>query len=1129
MKLIKKLLHILEKNILFLIILIVLVVVLIIILYNIIYLYNTNATNHTQINKEKFDDYIPLITKYGSDLNKFLINIQQFQQTNNIEMMICAYIPDIKIKPGDKVSIPIYYVSQFTLESLGFLLIKQNNFFDYSKPSPFKINLKTNDKLEMNDVYSYSNSILSYSFTNYTSLNKLTHPELAGYLELTISNSINATITHLRQCNIMICTWFVSDTQHIDKVTRPIVKNEYDIYEPSKYSSWTSLQSLYYYNGNNINDSIPSDLMYILNKAPYVANSQLFINKDILLSLYFNPPYSVLFSNTSLYSDTSALHDGNILISIFLPDIKVNPGDVCSIPIYYFSEYYINTIDFVIIKSKDFDFSDINLLKGVFFSPSFNKIYTNHQNTNTRLSFKLETLPHPDNMPFPNQENWTENLGYLNVKINTNVSPGTNLRQLNIMGYVQNIIGDFPDVTKTPYVFNNKPLLINNNTSTESSVISMSIYNGNNIDCVPKELINQINENPIINRDNIISNYLSTGNLQLNPILTTPSNISITNTNTNTNTTKKSAPVAIATNKLSTTTTTTKKPAPAAANKLSTTTTTKKPAPAAAIATTNKLSTTTTTKKPAAAAVAAIATTNKLSTTTTTKKPAAAVAATTNKLSTTTTTKKPAAVATTTTTKKPAAAATTTTTTKKPAAAATTTPTTTIKLSTTTAANKLSTTTTIGNSPTTTNKLSTTTTILNSPTTTNKLSTNTTTGNTTNTTTGNTTNTTIGNTTNTTTGNTNTNTTIGNSSPTNTSTTSTTGNSPSPTTTTYPPTTKYIINSNTQTTQPTYQKPRYLGCFPESVPLILQVIPIINPPSIPCVNFDTNKNMCTDYLNNYANNDLSNCSSYAISNNYNLFGIEETITGKIYKCYFGNTSTDDINKYNNIAPDTNICNPSYYNKQLTDPLHNIRADGMYWTNDIFLVPLATQPATTQPPATTQSTSKLPNCNTNTDKPSCNTTNNCYFINNKCISPNDIASLNDINSSDIACFIDFSTTANNVYVLSCANKNKNVNSKNISNQNIIIKAINIGNTCKYDNTNALLTNDCNILLPIKTQSTYNVKDYLYTFDQITNKLTISPQISLEQLRIIKNNNNKITLVDIQDNQLIVTVDISNNIR
>ena len=108
MKLIKKLLHILEKNILFLIILIVLVVVLIIILYNIIYLYNTNATNHTQINKEKFDDYIPLITKYGSDLNKFLINIQQFQQTNNIEMMICAYIPDIKIKPGDILCIAIY-------------------------------------------------------------------------------------------------------------------------------------------------------------------------------------------------------------------------------------------------------------------------------------------------------------------------------------------------------------------------------------------------------------------------------------------------------------------------------------------------------------------------------------------------------------------------------------------------------------------------------------------------------------------------------------------------------------------------------------------------------------------------------------------------------------------------------------------------------------------------------------------------------------------------------------------------------------------------------------------------------------------------------------------------------------
>ena len=113
-------------------------------------------------------------------------------------------------------------------------------------------------------------------------------------------------------------------------------------------------------------------------------------------------------------------------------------------------------------------------------------------------------------------------------------------------------------------------------------------------------------------------------------------------------------------------------------------------------------------------------------------------------------------------------------------------------------------------------------------------------------------------------------------------------------------------------------------------------------------------------------------------------------------------------------------------------------------------------------------------------------------------------------------------------MSCVNTNNKLNKKKISNRNIVIKAISIGNECTYiKNTTKLLKNYCNILLPL--QSTYTLKNYMYTFDKTNGNLSIMPVISIQNLNIILNNNKKITLIDIQNNKLTVPVIFPKNIK
>ena len=145
------------------------------------------------------------------------------------------------------------------------------------------------------------------------------------------------------------------------------------------------------------------------------------------------------------------------------------------------------------------------------------------------------------------------------------------------------------------------------------------------------------------------------------------------------------------------------------------------------------------------------------------------------------------------------------------------------------------------------------------------------------------------------------------------------------------------------------------------------------------------------------------------------------------------------------------------------------------------------------------------------KNTCNNDTNCYFMENKCISNNSLSTLNDIKASDITSFIYPSTNLSNTFVLACKNSNKN-------HRNIIIQNINIDINC--------VTNCTNILIPSNVQANYSVKDYLHTFDINNGELTTTPSVSQEHINIIKNNNNKITLIDIQGNKLIISVAIYN---
>ena len=142
---------------------------------------------------------------------------------------------------------------------------------------------------------------------------------------------------------------------------------------------------------------------------------------------------------------------------------------------------------------------------------------------------------------------------------------------------------------------------------------------------------------------------------------------------------------------------------------------------------------------------------------------------------------------------------------------------------------------------------------------------------------------------------------------------------------------------------------------------------------------------------------------------------------------------------------------------------------------------------------------------------CNNDPICYYVDEKCNDKVQFYSLSDIPSYDIKCSIYPDTTKSNNYILYCINTNPN--------KNIIIKSIQI------TNCNTLYRNDCNILLPLNIQNNeFALKPYMQTFNSVDGSLTQRLNLTLEQVNLIKNNNNQITIIDIYDVTLYLNVEM-----
>ena len=154
----------------------------------------------------------------------------------------------------------------------------------------------------------------------------------------------------------------------------------------------------------------------------------------------------------------------------------------------------------------------------------------------------------------------------------------------------------------------------------------------------------------------------------------------------------------------------------------------------------------------------------------------------------------------------------------------------------------------------------------------------------------------------------------------------------------------------------------------------------------------------------------------------------------------------------------------------------------------------------------------PTCNINNDnQQGCYNADICYYVDNRCSDKVQFYTLNDLPKGSIKCSIYPDTTRSNNYILYCINQTKNTN--------IAIKSIQI------TNCNSLYRNECNILLPLNILNTeFALKPYMQTFSSVDGSLTRRINLTLDQVNLIKKNNNQITLIDIYDVVLNVTVEM-----
>ena len=156
---------------------------------------------------------------------------------------------------------------------------------------------------------------------------------------------------------------------------------------------------------------------------------------------------------------------------------------------------------------------------------------------------------------------------------------------------------------------------------------------------------------------------------------------------------------------------------------------------------------------------------------------------------------------------------------------------------------------------------------------------------------------------------------------------------------------------------------------------------------------------------------------------------------------------------------------------------------------------------------------VPTCNVvYSDNPvGCSNDDSCYYIDKKCNDRVQFSKITDIPINYIKCSIYPDTTKSDNYILYCINTHKI--------KNIIIKSVQI------TNCNSLYKSDCNMLIPVNLENNeLALKPYMQTFGGIDGELTKRLNLTLYQVNLIKNNNNQITLIDIFDIVVNITVEM-----
>lgn len=146
-----------------------------------------------------------------------------------------------------------------------------------------------------------------------------------------------------------------------------------------------------------------------------------------------------------------------------------------------------------------------------------------------------------------------------------------------------------------------------------------------------------------------------------------------------------------------------------------------------------------------------------------------------------------------------------------------------------------------------------------------------------------------------------------------------------------------------------------------------------------------------------------------------------------------------------------------------------------------------------------------------DNISCIDKDICYFVDEQCRDKVEFRKISEIPINTIKCSIYPDTTKSNNYILYCINQSES--------KNIAIKSI------QLTNCNSLYRSNCNKLIPLNIQNNeFSIKPYIQTFNTLDGELTRRINLTLEDVNLVKNNNNKITIIDIYDVAINVNVEM-----